>query len=271
MYSGLGLVSNSAGFVYAPAVSSDYSNPFGTTVLNNTKSQTYVTTEFPYNYGADLLRGSGSQTSNLTNINFTGDYQNQPFASDFGAIFQSTTSAYWRINNISTLEYTGGSNSTGSVIIPLLPYQVNNEFVYKVSFQAASSGTLNYTITFGSGSNAYVRSGAVASGTSVVEQAKASNELLLIQIRAGSGAWGLKNLKVEIVNPLNAQIQDYQVGPLASIGQANQKYNGCKLTSPDFNEDSPDTIDGGPVITITEGPLYNLNVDPNQDGTYTFK
>ena len=29
------------------------------------------------------------------------------------------------------------------------------------------------------------------------------------------------------------------------------RYEGSKMTSPDFNIDSPDTIDGGPVVTVT--------------------
>ena len=32
---------------------------------------------------------------------------------------------------------------------------------------------------------------------------------------------------------------------------ANSKYNGCKLTATDYNVDSLDTVDGGPVISVT--------------------
>ena len=49
-----------------------------------------------------------------------------------------------------------------------------------------------------------------------------------------------------------AEIQDFQ-----PIGADNHEFNGCKMTSPDFNIDSNDTIDGGPVAEIIEA-------NPNQ-------
>jgi hypothetical protein len=33
-------------------------------------------------------------------------------------------------------------------------------------------------------------------------------------------------------------------------GTENHRYAGCKVTSADFNVDSPDTVDGGPVVEI---------------------
>ena len=49
----------------------------------------------------------------------------------------------------------------------------------------------------------------------------------------------------------------------------NARYNGCKLTSTDYNVDSPDTVDGGPVITVTEGGGRVLKARPTkQKGTF---
>ena len=75
----------------------------------------------------------------------------------------------------------------------------------------------------------------------------------------------LDNLKV--IPYIQTAIQDYQVGPLASIGQRNQKYDGCKLTATDVNVDSPDTIDGGPVIEVITGPGTNISVSPTNNQT----
>lgn len=49
-------------------------------------------------------------------------------------------------------------------------------------------------------------------------------------------------------------------------GSENQnRYIGCKMTSADFNVDSPDTIDGGPVVTIIESNPNNLFIDDDCD------
>ena len=50
----------------------------------------------------------------------------------------------------------------------------------------------------------------------------------------------------------SASVQEY-----VPIGIQNQRYNGCKLTGPGINIDTPNTIDGGPVVKVTE-------VSPNQ-------
>jgi len=72
----------------------------------------------------------------------------------------------------------------------------------------------------------------------------------------------LRNLKITYpVNISNfeqfAQTQDLHLQ--TSTGMTNARYNGCKMTSPDFNIDSPDTVDGGPVVTVTtvnpKGPV----------------
>mgnify|MGYP003637664734 FL=1 len=49
----------------------------------------------------------------------------------------------------------------------------------------------------------------------------------------------------------------------------NARYEGCKLTSTDYNVDSPDTVDNGPVITITEGGGKQLASKPDKQlGTF---
>jgi len=45
-------------------------------------------------------------------------------------------------------------------------------------------------------------------------------------------------------------------------GTANHRYEGSKVTSADFNVDSPDTIDGGPVVEITKANPNKFIVSP---------
>jgi len=64
----------------------------------------------------------------------------------------------------------------------------------------------------------------------------------------------LRNLSISYsINSLDiepfAQTQDLHLQ--TSTGMTNARYNGSKMTSPDFNIDSPDTVDGGPVVTVT--------------------
>lgn len=74
------------------------------------------------------------------------------------------------------------------------------------------------------------------------------------------------------VQPLNyyESVQDYHLWN--AKGMVNARYEGCKLTSTDYNVDSPDTIDNGPVITITEGGGIVLTaIQSTQQGTFAIR
>ena len=51
----------------------------------------------------------------------------------------------------------------------------------------------------------------------------------------------------------------------------NARYDGCKLTSADWNVDSTDTSDGGPVVTITVGGGNELTAIPNNRGNFQIR
>lgn len=57
-----------------------------------------------------------------------------------------------------------------------------------------------------------------------------------------------------------AEIQDFE-----PIGYANLKYNGCKITSTDFNQPSLDTPDGGPAVEfhIVNPTTIDINASVN--------
>lgn len=59
-----------------------------------------------------------------------------------------------------------------------------------------------------------------------------------------------------------AQVQDFHVGDLCNTGMKNARYDGSKITSIGYNIDSPDTVDGGPVITILQSNPNDLIVQP---------
>jgi len=257
-YAYLGLVSNSAGFIYAPAVSEDYSNPIGTQVYDSRASELLSPGDIVYKQGGDILRGEAQGKGwTETNLAFSGSYEQIPIARLGVRFFPAgtATNTYWLYLSAANALLSPGS-AFSTITIPL-PYEQAPDAVYELSWQGSSLTS----IQFGSSEYVYL---APSDGTI---QSKAGGGVLTI---LAGGSKSIQNLKLSIIN-YPGQFQDYHIGPNASIGQRNQKYNGCKLTSPDFNEDSPDTIDGGPVITITEGPAINLNVNPNQDGTYTFR
>jgi len=64
-----------------------------------------------------------------------------------------------------------------------------------------------------------------------------------------------------------AEVQDY-----LPIGTERHEYLGCKMTSPDFNIDSTDTIDGGPVVEYIEAnPNQIITQAPGQQGGLEIK
>jgi len=64
-----------------------------------------------------------------------------------------------------------------------------------------------------------------------------------------------------------AEVQDYM-----PIGKARHEYIGCKMTSPDFNIDSTDTIDGGPVVEyMAANPNQIITQTPGQQGGLEIK
>jgi len=68
---------------------------------------------------------------------------------------------------------------------------------------------------------------------------------------SGSNTATINNVETKVfysyyVTGSNSQVQEY-----LPLGIENHRYNGCKVTSPDFNEPSKDTSDKGPVVETT--------------------
>ena len=73
----------------------------------------------------------------------------------------------------------------------------------------------------------------------------------------------IKSVSVECLN-YRAQVQDFHLRD--SRGMRNARYDGCKMTSTDWNVNSPDTIDRGPVVVVTVGGGRQLSVQPSTRG-----
>jgi hypothetical protein len=267
VYVGSGLVSNSADFIYVPAVDSAYSNPFGLTVYTNRRSKWISPDDYAYKPGGDILRreamAQGRGWTSTSDITYSGSYGQYPIARLGVRLVQGGAGGPWRYS-VTTNRLINQSLS-GYLLIPL-PYNEAPNAIYSLSFTPRLT-PIAYVIQFGSGSAEYEFTGTATVDEPFTLQSKAANGLLYLQAGIGDN---FESLKISILN-FPGQFQDYMIGPQASLGQRNQKYNGCKLTAPDFNEDSPDTIDGGPVVTITQGPSTTLIVKPTIDGTYEFK
>jgi hypothetical protein len=69
---------------------------------------------------------------------------------------------------------------------------------------------------------------------------------------------------VAILSGSKSETQDF-----LPHGINNQRYDGSKLTSPDFNINSIQTVDGGPVVEWkTANPNQLIYQRPSQDGNF---
>ena len=78
-------------------------------------------------------------------------------------------------------------------------------------------------------------------------------------------SFSILSLSVECLN-YRAEVQDFHLKD--SYGMRNARYDGCKMTSADYNIDSPDTSDGGPVITVTVGGGKQLSQNVTTAGNF---
>jgi len=118
------------------------------------------------------------------------------------------------------------------------------------------NGSNNYSGSF----NLQVSGSAKQIAFSMTERALITGSILV-----------LRNLKITYPVDISnfepfAQTQDLHLQ--TSTGMTNARYNGCKMTSPDFNIDSSDTVDGGPVVTVTpvnpKSPTIGSSVPKNR-------
>jgi hypothetical protein len=297
-----GIVSNSAGFAYVNSIGSDYSNPIGTQVYSSTPSEVltgFVVEGVSYS-GTDIYDGSGSflrAASFPLNTNYVDEAirDTTNTVGKFGLRVQTESESLQQHYNVShswllsSADYLGynviaGTFATGSAWIRAFainqPRFQQKPNYYNVTFDIKAQSNLVGTtasIWFGSSGSSTEPDVIVNARTTTTNVNQLvinpTNSDIYVEWRTTSAsAQQISQIDNLVVRPyIFTQVQDYQVGPLASIGQRNQKYNGCKLVATDWNVDSSDTIDRGPVVTIVEGPGTDITVDPNSGGTFTFR
>ena len=290
---------------YDRANSRDQWDPIGISVLNNRKSENMLINDANVAYnGTDIYAGKGSFTRD-TSLTLNTNPVTDANRDSTGALARlgvrvmtesasvrtyfgwSGTGSFWELSSAATLAFgvteSIGQPRTGSANIIAFG---NGPDYYDVSFithRSATSFPATMSVWYGtSGSGLSPNTTLNITGTSTspntlsqrVMSPSALNADLFLQINTTVGATGYQYVRVDdvVVKAYKyAQVQDYHCGDNASYGQQSQKYNGSKLTSNDWNQDSPDTIDGGPVISIIEGPGVEIAVNPNSNGTFTFR
>jgi hypothetical protein len=242
-----------------------------TTVTEFTSSATLQLNNWTANYGLDIVSLYSSSTS--------VDPVNSP------------TNGYWSIRskNDSTaqgLAFRQGSAAsltplTASVRIPAFFYKANDpstqDYLYKVTI--STDETLGYAepinkleLHFGDLDCALTASiTPTSTQTDVTFTTKALGNWLGLRLYvyglSSTYTW-IPKLSVECLN-YRADVQDYHLRD--SYGMRTARYDGSKLTSPDWNVDSPDTVDNGPVVVVTVGGGKQLSVSPNTRGTFKIK
>ena len=206
---------------------------------------------------------------------------------------------YWQVGHPTTLSRMGGiglhtngiintKSVTGSFLLPAFFYKENDNttknYRYRVTVTYGGYSTVGGRISFKFGGiNSQIpeksyncNNGNLGTIFTNTFETIADGPFLCVTMQTHNSATpssaGVSNyvflnkLRVECLN-YRAQVQDYHLRD--SYGMRNARYDGCKMSSTDWNVDSPDTSDGGPVVTITVGGGNQLsNVRPGIRGNY---
>jgi hypothetical protein len=219
--------------------------------------QNYTLNSITYNYAGAYLSWSLDPTIGLKVFySSSNDYKNLPLTAScmIDAFFYDT-------------------NKHNPYVVESLKH--THDYLYEVTVEgstsiiAASASMASMSLYFGNLQSQVVETFGLSSTFSKTFISRATNPQLGVELKLkttlDSGeAIGNQNtividkLTVKCLN-YRAEIQDFHLHD--SYGMRNARYDGSKLTSPDFNIPSADTIDLGPVITIT--PVNPNQVVPN--------
>lgn len=202
----------------------------------------------------------------------------------------STAVGYWSLAgtsydiNISGLYFTQiaatATPITASVRIPAFFYNAadpkTKNYIYEVTISTDENGAgVTNTLELHFGDLDCGLTGSVtptSTQTDVTFTTPALGNWLGLRLYVGSSLSGtstwIPKLKVRCLN-YRADVQDFHL--YDSYGMRNARYDGCKMTSTDWNINSSDTSDGGPVVQVTVGGGKQLKVKPNVKGTFEIK
>ena len=284
----------------------DYHEPYSPVILDSRRSEIANVTNNIYDRDIffdkafDDYTSYGNNATPSTQTLYTSSnaiWENN-WTSRFGLQFVSLTTAsvlqpspyntatYWLINSTVGLRFTAEDNAvagvnipvTASARIPAFFYDelspASKDYLYNVSVIVSDISNSTHKLFFGSLNSDLTESITFTSTeTTFNYTTKATGNYLGLQMftrRNGASPVDniptIKSLKVECLN-YRANVQDFHLQD--SYGMRNARYDGCKLTATDYNVDSTDTVDGGPVIQITVGGGNELLVRPGNKGVFT--
>jgi hypothetical protein len=265
----------------------DYSDPIGVVILDNRRSE--ISNDASYPYDQDIFGGkgfAGLYTSSYS-ISLTSSAERllDPWTSRYGLRIDTPSSHLWKLSNDVGLHYVRSGSLYSSCSIDAFFYKQQepwtHDLLYSVRYRSNRSAIglepadRGWKLYFGAADSPYSSS----ADYEILSTGNFNNEASIITRASGPQLWmeaavdglaaglyvALRNLSVRCLN-YRAQVQDYHLHD--SAGMVNARYNGCKMTSADWNIDSPDTVDGGPVVTITLGGGTDLLTRPTARGTF---
>jgi hypothetical protein len=231
------------------------------------------------------------QTGSLVAFDSASKLQDNDWTLYFGLVFGTTTVANNVINTYNNTAYWSMSSSyglrfevvgaqgdvTASAKIPAFFYKEEDlstyNLLYKITYQVSCSvvnvGDSIPSVTLRAGGSSADAIATVSTDTTATVVVKATGPYLYFDCSGSfnldGGAMSILNVKLECLN-YRAETQDFHL--VDSYGMRNARYDGCKLVSSDWNVDSSDTVDGGPVVQIITGGGRGLQTSPSPLGTF---
>jgi hypothetical protein len=265
----------------------DYHEAINPVILDNSRSA--ISNNGLSTYDSDIFFNkafanyfTASYDVALTGSGVIGD----PWLEYYGLrlLTSSYTNAYWKMSNTNGLMlYWTGSGLAGSAIqqralLNAFFYDVDEPWtqnlLYEVKVVAKRDSTTMeadsyFKLAFGglslSSTEDLSSIGTTYQTYTYTVQPNGPHLIISggIDSSLSSNFYAIKNLSIKCLN-YRAQIQDFHLHD--SYGMRNARYDGCKLTSADWNVPSTDTVDNGPVVEVTIGGGLQVNVSPNSGG-----
>jgi len=288
-----------------------YSEALNPTVITSRYSETFNNSSDIYGldvFANKAFTGSYALETGSTRFTESIAFQNNKWTSQYGLRISSsftgsggvitaldpTGEYHWGMNNINGLylintaqssslvefEYRPSGNYSGSIALHAFYFEPNqkqtHDYLYDISITLSDYGlygSATVTLFYGSFNSIYTQDISVTSTpTTYTFRTKADGNSLGILGKVGYaepfGRLEIRALSVKSIN-YRAEVQDFHLRD--SYGMRNARYDGCKMTSADYNIDSPDTVDGGPVITITTGTGVELVSKPSARGNFQIR
>ena len=284
----------------------DYHEALGPTILDSKKSEISLVTS--KNYDEDLyanrafrnVNAYASITDDASTVRFTPSasyqtifsssdalYENR-WTKDFGLRIDSlyvggalqstpyTASAYWGLTGSLGLYFKPTQTNqyyTGSIKLPAFFYTnedpTTHNYVYTITIQSSETNgpTAGLELHFGD-----LDGGITGSVTATTQSftIKPNGPWLGLRVKSATplmttSTFYIESLQVKAIN-YRSQTQDFHLRD--SRGMVNARYDGSKLVSADWNEDSNDTIDKGPVVVVITGNGNQMVVNPSPQGVF---